>query len=185
MNAGEISKINEGIIKKDKESRKTGYYILDKRGNKLAFGVGNPLKYGFEFIVYDDRSLEKELFKITQDDILEGKYNFKIVDEINGECVGNILREKKSSFSKDLWKIEDSEENSIGMVEEKSKYKAVVREFIIGTLPIDYQILNEDGMIGNIKQKFSINNSIYSFKLNKNNMDSRFLLAIIFCVDNL
>lgn len=186
MQRRKLLDLNQGMVKKEKKSRKVGYNILDKEGNRRAFGAGNPLKYGFEFIVYEDESLEKKMFKIAQEDVLGRKFKFKIIDKINDEKIGSIERKKKNSFSKDLWKIKDNGNNQVAKVEETSRYKAIIREYIIGTLPIKYDILVGDRKIGSVYQNFSINSSVFNFKLNERaNLDSRLLFAIIFCVDNL
>lgn len=182
-----LSELKKGTIVKEKSSKRTGYRILDDEKNELAFGAGNPLKYGFEFIIYESDSIKNEIFKITQEDVLEGKYKFKLTEGKDGNLIGHIKRKKRSSFSKDIWTINNRDGEEIAKLEEDSKYKAIIRDYIIGTLPRIYHIyLDNNNDFGKINQKFSINGSKFNFELHKKSvLDSRFILAIIFCIDNL
>ncbi len=181
-----VSDLKRGTVKKENRSGKTGYHILNKERKEIAFGAGNPLKYGFEFKVYEDVSLENELFKISQENVIGGKQDFKIINEPDEKEIGRIERRKKSSFSKDLWEIFNHNDDKICEIIENSKWKAIIREYVIGTLPRKYKIYTHGKKLGTITENFSINTSVFNFKIKDGSkLDSRFLLGVIFCVDNL
>lgn len=106
------------------------FFITDHTGEMVGYCRQKLFKFKEEIVVYTDRTKEKELLRIKARQVIDfgATYDVKLPD---GQSIGSLRRKGfKSTFVRDEYLVFDEGNTQIGMLQEDSTFRALVRRFI-------------------------------------------------------
>ncbi|MEF8873312.1 MAG: hypothetical protein V5A88_01430 [Candidatus Thermoplasmatota archaeon] len=162
------------------------YYMEDQRGNLVGFCKQKVFKLKEDIRIYKSKNMNKELFRIKQEEILDFSGTFEVIDSRTGQTIGFLKRKGFKSLMKDEWILMDPQKREIGRVKEDSALKAFLRRTILSFLPYNYKISYQGQQIGNFKEKFTFVRDVYNLNMDNDpnfQVDRRLLLSISICLD--
>ncbi|MEM0492542.1 MAG: hypothetical protein QXS02_01080, partial [Candidatus Thermoplasmatota archaeon] len=84
------------------------YWIEDKNENILGFSKQKILKLREDIRVYTDENMDRELFRIQQEQIIDAWGTFAVIDSQTDRVLGYIRRKALiSTFGWDEWDVLD------------------------------------------------------------------------------
>lgn len=162
------------------------YYLEDDRGNLLGFCKQKVFKLKEDIRIYKSKSMNEELFRIKQENILDFSGTFEIIESSTNRTIGFLKRKGFKSILKDEWILMDPNRQEIGRVKEDSAVMAVMRRYVLSMIPYKYKIYLGGRQIGTYKEKFTLVRDIYDMDVSGDpefNLDRRMLLSIAICLD--
>lgn len=171
-------------IREVKSISKKGYRIKRKDGSSLGHCVRNPLDLGFKLQIYESQELEELIYEIKLTSPMGEEYVFSVVED--GKELGFLEMKGKSRLSSDVWSIKDEDDKPLCTFEQRSVKRALLKRYVMGSLPVNYDIRTAGEDIGVLKKNFSINISSYLLIFDKSfDLDKRLLISVPLCIDNL
>ncbi|MFP3872775.1 MAG: hypothetical protein ACLFVL_07860 [Candidatus Aenigmatarchaeota archaeon] len=155
-------------------------------GNLVGFCKQKVFKLKEDIRIYQTQDMNKELFRIKQQEILDFSGTFEVIDSKTNQTVGFLKRKGFKSLAKDEWILMDPQQREIGRVKEDSALKALLRRTILKFLPYKYKIFFRGNQVGIFKEKFTLIRDIYNLNITNDpnfQLDRRMLLAISICLD--
>ncbi len=106
------------------------YYIEDDSGRRLAYSKQKFWKIKEDIRVYTDESMEYELFRIMQAQIIDAWGRFDVIDSYNNVYLGHFRRKAlRSAFISDEWEMYDHNDRFMGRLAEGTG-RGLLRKFI-------------------------------------------------------
>lgn len=171
-------------IREVRSISKKGHKIKREEGLSLGHCIRNPLDLGFKLEIYESQELEDLIYEIKLTNPVEEEYLFSVKED--GKDVGFLEWKEKGKLSPDVWSIKDQDENLRCTFEQRSIKRALLKRYIMGSLPINYDIRTEDEVIGILRKKFSMSDSSYLLTFDKSfDIDKRLLISVPLCIENL
>lgn len=150
------------------------YWIEDYEGRILGFSKQKLLKLKEDIRIYTDETMQKELFAIKQQQIMDIWGTFAVIDSKTDAILGYIKRKAlKSTFAWDEWDVYDPQDQLIGGIHE-SATSGLLRKYLPGgSLIPEKMTLKLRGVpVAEINQKFKVIGDIWELKCI--NVPSRF-----------
>lgn len=161
-----------------------GYKIKRKDDSSLGHCIRNPLDLGFKLEIYESQELEDLIYEIKLINPVEKEYLFSVRED--GDEFGSLEWKDEGKLSQDTWSIRDQDENLLCTVEQCSVKRALLKRYVMGSLPMNYDIRTEDENIGLLRKKFSMSTSSYLLTFDKSfDIDKRLLISVPLCIENL
>ena len=159
------------------------YWIEDQNGNKLAYSKQKFWRIKEDIRIFTDDSMNHELFRIAQAQIIDMWGKFDVIDSDTNSPVGYFRRKAlKSSFISDEWEIYDKNNQIIGRLAERTG-RGLARKYVPGGKLIPEKITMElNGQpVVQINQKFKIVGDIWEIQCHSlpEQFDRRVLLASV------
>jgi uncharacterized protein YxjI len=139
------------------------YWIEDQQGNSLGYTKQKLLRLKEDIRIYTDESMNTELFRLQQQQIMDMWGTFAIIDSGTNVCVGKLKRQALSSgLVKDEYLLLDPNGQQVGRVVE-STGRGLARKWIPGGALIPEHVAVEfNGQeVAQIKQQFKIVGDIW------------------------
>ena len=105
--------------------------------------------------VYSDESKSQEVLMIKARQIIDFSAAYDVVDSASGQKVGALRRKGLASMLRDEWEVLDVNDNVIGSLFEDSMGMALLRRFLSGLIPQNYDILVNGHRVADLKQNFN------------------------------
>ncbi len=171
-------------IKKVKSLSNKGYSIQSLKGDSLGYCVRNPLESGVEIEIYESEELEDMIYKVSLTNPMGDEYLFSV--EEGKEKIGYLKRRKVKRLSPDKWWVMDDGKNEICSLEELSVGRSLIKKYVIGSLPIRYDIKSKNENIGTLTEEFSLGPKSFLLEISENlKFDNKLLISVPLCIDNL
>jgi uncharacterized protein YxjI len=174
---------NHFTINQKKLSLGNKYYVEDSTGKTVGFIHKKLLKLKEDIRIFTDESMQHEMMKIKQEQILDFSGSFQVIDSMSGELLGILKRKGLKSMFKDEWQILDRNRQEVGLIKERGGASWFVRRFILKWLPYKYDILLYGQPKGIITEKLRVIGDTYTLDLSQDpqhQLDRR--LAVVCCV---
>jgi uncharacterized protein YxjI len=139
------------------------YWIEDQQGTSLGYTKQKLLKLKEDIRVYTDESMNTELFRLQQEQIMDMWGTFAILDSGTNVCVGKLKRQAvMSGLVKDEYLLLDPGGRQVGRVVE-SAGRGLARKWVPGGALIPEHVAVEfNGReVAQIKQQFKIIGDIW------------------------
>jgi uncharacterized protein YxjI len=131
------------------------YY--DPNGQLVMFSEQKMFKLKEDIRVYSDESKSQELLIIKARQIIDFSAAYDVVDATTGMKAGALRRKGFQSMVRDEWEVLDASDQLIGVLQEDSLGRAMLRRLLLGTLlPQDYDIVMGDQRVADLKQRFNL-----------------------------
>ena len=136
------------------------YFIEDAQGNLLAYSKQKLLKLKEDIRIYSDTTMQYELFRIAQTQIIDAWGHFAVIDSMSGQSVGGFKRKAlMSSFVADEYYILDPMGQQVGKLYEDTG-RGLLRKFI-KLIPEIVHLELYGQHVADIKQQFKIIGDIW------------------------
>lgn len=157
--------------------------IFDDSKSRLLFFVKQKaFKLKEDITVYSDESASKELLKIQARSIIDFSAAYDVTDITTNQKIGSLRRKGFRSILKDEWEILNTSDQIVGMIQEDSMLKAILRRFLTNLIPQGFSITIGNQVVGILKQTF--NPFVPQFNIDfsmdtSNQLDGRLGIAIV------
>ena len=134
------------------------FEIFDPDENLVLFSKLKAFKLKEDIRLYEDKSMAKELLSIQARGVIDFSMGYDVVDVETGARVGVLMRKGFKSLLRDQWIVCDAEENEIGLLQEESQLKALVRRFVelaAMLMPQKYHLDIAGGRVAEFTQGFN------------------------------
>ena len=138
------------------------FRFYDPSGQQVLFSEQKMFRWKEDIRVYADEAKSQEVLMIKARQIIDFSAAFDVVDSSTGQKIGALRRKGFASLLRDEWEILDVNDNVIGKLFEDSMALALVRRFLSGLVPQNYDITVNENRVADLKQNFNP----FSYQLN-------------------
>jgi len=131
------------------------FRFFDPNSRLVLFSEQKMFKLREDIRVYSDDSRAQEVLMIKARQIIDFSAAFDVVDSATGQKVGGLRRKGFASLLRDEWEILDVGDNVIGKLFEDSMGMALLRRFLTGLVPQNYDITIGTERVADLKQNFN------------------------------
>jgi len=172
---------NHYIIRKKALRVVDQYYIEDANGARLAYSKQKFWKIKEDIRVYTNESMNQELFRVLQAQIIDAWGKFDVIDSATGAKLGFFRRKAlRSAFISDEWELYNVHNQLIGQLKEGTG-RGLVRKYVpLGNLVPEKITMTLNGQpVVQIEQRFKVVGDIWDVKIHAlpPDFDRRVLLA--------
>ncbi|UYV11428.1 MAG: hypothetical protein NCW75_08950 [Phycisphaera sp.] len=135
------------------------FFITDHQGQMVGYCRQKLFKFKEEIVVFTDRSRETELLRIKARQVIDfgATYDMRLP---NGQSIGSLRRKGlKSTFVRDEYLVFDESDTPLGMLQEDSVFRALLRRGIDAAaafMPQKYHLRDTGGReIATFRQHFN------------------------------
>ncbi|MDO8753983.1 MAG: hypothetical protein Q7J80_08835 [Anaerolineales bacterium] len=153
---------NKYLLKRQVFALAGKFRFYDPSGKLVLFSQQKMFKLREDIRVYADESKTQEVLTIKARQIIDFSAAFDVVDSATGQKVGALRRKGLASLLRDEWEILDVSDKVIGKLFEDSMALALVRRFLSGLVPQNYDITIGTTRVADLKQNFNP----FSYQLN-------------------
>lgn len=131
------------------------YEITDEQGQLALYAVQKGFKLKEELYCFADREKTQPLFYIKARNILDFSASYDVFVAGTNEKLGTLRRHGWKSIVADEWDILNVQDVKVGLVKEDSMEMALIRRFLVGLIPQNYDGFIGDNYVIDLKQNFN------------------------------
>jgi uncharacterized protein YxjI len=131
------------------------FRFYDPSENLVLFSEQKMFKLREDIRVYSDESKSQEVLMIKARQIIDFSAAFDVVDSTTGQKIGALRRKGLASLLRDEWEVLDVGDNVIGTLFEDSMGLALLRRFLSGLIPQNYDMIVGSSRVADLKQNFN------------------------------
>jgi hypothetical protein len=161
---------NNYLLKRQAIALTGKFRIYDPNGQLVLYSQQKMFKLKEDIRVFSDENMAQELLLIQARQIIDFSAAYDIIDPAYDQKIGVLRRKGFRSILRDEWEILDAFDQLIGVLQEDSPARALLRRFLLGSLlPQDYDVLIRDQRVADLRQNFNL----FRYELNLDfSMDS-------------
>jgi uncharacterized protein YxjI len=153
---------NNYLLKRQVFALAGKFRCYDPSGKLVLFSEQKMFKIREDIRVYSDESKTQEVLMIKARQFIDFSAAYDVVDSATGQKVGALRRKGLASILRDEWEILDVSDNVVGKLFEDSMGLALLRRFLSGLIPQNYDITVGTNRVADLKQPFNP----FSYQLN-------------------
>ncbi len=146
---------NKYLLKRQVFALAGKFRFYDPSGGLVLFSEQKMFKIREDIRVYSDESKTQEVLMIKARQIMDFSAAYDVVDSTTGQKVGALRRKGLASILRDEWDVLDVSDNVIGKLFEDSMGMAMLRRFLSGLIPQNYDITIGTDRVADLKQPFN------------------------------
>jgi uncharacterized protein YxjI len=146
---------NQYVLKRQVFALAGKFRFFDPSGKLVLFSEQKMFKLREDIRVYSDESKTQEVLMIKARQIMDFSAAYDVVDSATGQKVGALRRKGLASLLRDEWEILDVGDNVVGKLFEDSMGLALLRRFLTGLIPQNYDITLGTDRVADLKQNFN------------------------------
>lgn len=146
---------NQFLLKRQVFALTGKFRFYDPNGNLVLFSEQKMFKLREDIRVFSDESKTQEVLMIKARQIMDFSAAYDVVDSAAGQKVGALRRKGLASILRDEWEVLDVSDNVIGKLFEDSMGLALIRRFLTGLIPQNYDITIGTERVADLKQAFN------------------------------
>lgn len=148
---------NQYLLKRQVFALTGKFRIYDPNGQLALFSQQKMFKLKEDIRVFSDESMIQELLLIQARQIIDFSAAYDVVDPAYNQKVGVLRRKGFRSIMRDEWEILDAADQPIGILQEDSPMRALLRRFLLGSLlPQDYDVIVHGQRVADLRQNFHL-----------------------------
>ncbi|RJP50982.1 MAG: hypothetical protein C4586_04885 [Anaerolineaceae bacterium] len=157
-----IFQYNHYLLKRQVFALTGKFRFYAPNGQLVLFSEQKMFKLREDIRVFSDESKTQEVLMIKARQIMDFSAAYDVMDSATGQKLGALRRKGFASLLRDEWEILDAGDNVIGSLFEDSMGLALVRRFLTGLIPQNYDITIGATRVADLKQNFNP----FSYQLN-------------------
>lgn len=157
-----IFQYNQYLLKRQVFALTGKFRFYNPAGEMVMFSEQKMFRLREDIRVYADEAKMQEVLAIKARQIIDFSAAFDVVDSATGQKVGALRRKGLASMLRDEWQILDVNDNVRGTLIEDSMGLALLRRFLTGLVPQNYDLLFGETRVADYKQNFNP----FSYQLN-------------------
>lgn len=131
--------------------------IFNDAGQLLLYSRQKMFRLREDIRAYSDETMTQELLYIQARNILDFSASYDVIDSPTQTKVGVLRRHGWRSMVRDQWDVLDANDQLIGVLQEDSAGRAMLRRLLLGRLlPQDYDIIIDGQRVADLRQKFHL-----------------------------
>ena len=146
---------NQYLLKRQVLALTGTFRFYDPSGNVVLFSQQKMFKWREDIRVYADENKTQEVLTIKARQIMDFSAAYDVVDSATGQKVGAMRRKGLASLLRDEWEVLDVNDNVIGKLFEDSMGLALLRRFLSGLIPQNYDIFFGQTRVADLRQNFN------------------------------
>ena len=134
------------------------FRIYDDAENLVLFSKLKAFKLKEDIRLYDSEAMTRELLAIQARSVIDFGATYDVVDSVSREKLGSLRRKGMKSIIRDEWLILDPNGREIGLIQEDSTFKALVRRFVDFAallMPQRYTLIMDGQETAHFRQTFN------------------------------
>lgn len=131
------------------------FRFYDPNGRLVLFSEQKMFKLREDIRVYSDEGKTQEVLMIKARQIIDFSAAYDVVDSGTGQKIGALRRKGLASMLRDEWEVLDVGDNAVGKLFEDSMGLALMRRFLSGLIPQNYDITFGTERVADLKQPFN------------------------------
>jgi hypothetical protein len=135
------------------------FHVYDANEQVIGYSKMKAFKLKEDIRLYTGEDMSRELIVIQARKIIDWGAAYDVVDPNQGGVkVGALRRKGMKSMFKDEWVILDDHDREIGLIQEESTFKALVRRFVDAAsilMPQKYLVSVRGTPVATFKQNFN------------------------------
>ena len=152
-----IYSLSHYLLKRQVFSFTGTFRLFDGYGRQLLYSRQKMFKLREDIRVYADEGRTQEMLYIQARSIVDFSAAYDIYDSVERVKVGTIRRKGWQSMVRDTWEILDPWDRPLGILQEDSQGRAILRRVLLGSLlPQDYDLLINNTRVADYKQRFNL-----------------------------
>lgn len=133
------------------------FRIYDPMGQLVMFSQQKMFRLREDIRVYADEDKTQELLYIQARQIIDFSAAYDVWDSQFSQKVGVLRRKGWRSMLRDEWEVLDANDQPLGILQEDSAERALLRRFLLGTLlPQNYDLLIGGRPVADLCQHFHL-----------------------------
>jgi len=133
------------------------FRLYDSQGGLVLYSQQKMFKLKEDIRIFSDENMTREMLSIRARQMIDFAAAYDVIDSTNGQKVGALRRKGFRSMVRDEWEILDINDQSIGILQEDSPGKALLRRLILGSLlPQSYNLIINGQIVAEFRQKFQL-----------------------------
>jgi uncharacterized protein YxjI len=130
--------------------------IYNPSGELVLYSQQKMFRLREDIRVFSDENQTKELLHIQARQIIDFSAAYDVIDKSTDQKVGVLRRKGMRSLLRDEWEVLDAFDSPVGILMEDNMTLALVRRFLTGLVPQNYDLLINDQRALDLKQRFNI-----------------------------
>lgn len=131
--------------------------VYSPSGTLTLFSEQKMFKLREDIRVFEDETKTREVLWIQARQIIDFAAAYDVTDQTTGQKVGALRRKGWRSMLRDAWEVLDPYDQVIGVIQEDSPMKAILRRLLLGSLlPQRYEVLIGDRVAATFQQRFHL-----------------------------
>lgn len=134
------------------------FHVFDPEGNVVLYSKMKALRLKEDIRLYESEAMQRELLRIAARSIIDFGATYDVFDSVTNEKVGSLRRKGLKSLIRDTWLVFDEGDREVGVIEEDSTFKAVVRR-IAGDwawlFPQAFRVRLGETAVMHVRQRFN------------------------------
>lgn len=150
-----IFQFNQYTLKRQVFALTGKFRFFNPGGQLVMFSEQKMFKLREDIRVYSDERKSQEVLMIKARQIIDFSAAFDVVDTSTGMKVGALRRKGLQSILRDEWEVLDVNDTVIGSLFEDSMGLALLRRFLTGLVPQNYDLTVGGIRVADYKQNFN------------------------------
>lgn len=131
--------------------------IYNPQGEMLLYSRQRMFRLKKDIRVYRDEEMSQEILQIRARQVLGFSAAYDVVDSLSGHKVGALRRRGWQSLARDEWQILSADDTPIGLIQEDTLGRALLRRFLLGAwLPQHYEATLGTVKVADFRQRFHL-----------------------------
>jgi len=131
--------------------------VYSTSGMLTLYSEQKMFKLREDIRVFEDEAKIREVLWIQARQVIDFAAAYDVTDQTTGQKVGALRRKGWRSMLRDVWEVLDPYDQVIGVIQEDSPLKALLRRMVLGSLlPQIYGLLIGDHVAATFKQRFHL-----------------------------
>ena len=131
------------------------FHIFNPQGELVFFANMKAFKLREDIRLYNGEDMQQEVLTINARQILDISAVYDVVDPTSGQKVGALKRKGLKSVIRDEWLVMDANDREIGLIQEDSTAKALLRRFLTNLIPQSFHATINGAQVATLKQNFN------------------------------
>jgi len=145
------------LLKKQVPALTGIFRIYNHSGQMLLYSRQTMFRLRKDIRVYSDKSMSQELLYIQARQIIDFSAAYDVIDSTEKIKIGALRRHGWRSFLRDRWDVLDERDQPLGILQEDSQGRALLRRAMLGVLfPQNYDVLFAGQRVADFRQKFNL-----------------------------
>lgn len=134
------------------------FHVYDLSGNVVLYSKMKAFKLREDIRLFTSEDMSTEVLRIQARKIIDFSSAYDIVDSATGQRLGGFKRKGLKSMVRDEWTMFDESEREVGLIQEDSAMRALIRRFIDAAsifMPQKYHLSYQGALACTFQQNFN------------------------------
>lgn len=131
------------------------FHVYGPSGELLFYSKMKRMKLREDIRIYSDESMSQQVLSIKARSIFDIATTYDVVDSVTQQHVGALKRSGIKSMIRDEWRLLDTSDQEIGVIQEDSLPLALLRRFLSDLIPQRYHCEVNGSTVATFQQNFN------------------------------